>query len=217
MKLFISSSYTEFSAERLEIKEYLNQLPFGEKLETLLFDELPLYGKPIQESFHEVIESCDAVVLLIGNRLGFLDADDNQSALMHEYETAKQLGKPLLIFIKNSKNSIKDDQTRAFIDKISTEMIYSTFSDTSELKRLLYSSLLELFKPGESNIRHEAKEPSALEIEVLFPEDATDDDIAKVLNDLVLKADRSHREFGGHGLKIRDLNVVSLTPNMVPA
>jgi|GEM_PF-2698670 len=110
--VFVSSTYEDLREERSEVQKALLKLhcfPIG----------MELFGSADEETWEFIkrrIDECDYYVLIIGDRYGSL-ADDGLSYTEKEYDYARSIRKPTLIFLHGDRASIRRDRSENDPDK----------------------------------------------------------------------------------------------------
>ena len=100
----------------------------------------------IGEGIRAMIDRCDAMILLVGKKFGASTSHTSGKSIVQlEYETAKQMRKPIFCFIlaeeglRDSSTDEFDQRQTAFVEQIrQSDLIYSRFRDASELRFLIH-------------------------------------------------------------------------------
>ena len=109
-QVFISSTYADLKEERRKILDILlmaDCIPAG--MEAFVASDVEQF-----EVIKKVIELCDYYILIIGRRYGSINEQTGLSYTEMEYECAKELGIPVLVFAL-------DESVEVFPDKMDTE------------------------------------------------------------------------------------------------
>lgn len=109
-QVFISSTYADLKEERRKILDILlmaDCIPAG--MEAFVASDVEQF-----EVIKKVIELCDYYILIIGKRYGSINEQTGLSYTEMEYEYAKELGIPVLVFAL-------DEAVEVTPDKIDTE------------------------------------------------------------------------------------------------
>lgn len=130
IRIFVSSTFREFRNERATIRKALEDIPLTKPL---LFEEMAAAPKPIFDSIREQIESADIFIILIGERF--------PEAVRVEYEVARALNKPILVFVKEI--SAREDQVVEFLK--GTPIKWSMFKTTDDLANAVKNSIITEF------------------------------------------------------------------------
>ncbi len=67
----------------------------------------------------DTVRTCDAVVLLLGERYGAVQEGSNKSATHEEWAEARRIGKPVLAFVENVDVSQRDEAQARLVDEVS--------------------------------------------------------------------------------------------------
>lgn len=100
--IFVSSTYNDLKKEREEIRNAIikmGHIPVG-------MEYFPASDKTQWDVIKKLIDDCDYYVLIIGGRYGSIDTETGISYTQKEFQYAKDLEKPLLVFIldRNAKH-----------------------------------------------------------------------------------------------------------------
>ena len=149
LQVFISSIQNELSTERLAIVEMACEDSFlRENVEIVRFEEFPAETKPVIKGYLDKLDRCDVYLGIIGHTYG-MKGKDGLSATHREYNRAVQTGKEILIYIKGTNESQRDQETLELIRIISnpeTGHKYKSFRNYRELKKEVRASLLFILK-----------------------------------------------------------------------
>lgn len=152
--VFISSTYEDLKEYRqaaIQAVLSLGHLP----LVMENFNSRPFEPKEVIRSY---LEKTDYFILILGNCYGSIIKEDNISYTEFEYNEAKRLEIPTLVFFANSKINLSDDKdvcTRLNLENIDYDLRYkklnefrdklkttrSYFKSIEDLKALIISSL----------------------------------------------------------------------------
>jgi len=118
MKVYLSSTLTDLADERRAAKDALIAAGCSVQ-ESYLADE-----RSLRNSIHDDIAQCDAYILILGLRYGFIPAlPGNDKSITHvEYEHAKAKGLTRLVFLKKA-SQIAADKTDAYSSEHPKELI----------------------------------------------------------------------------------------------
>ncbi len=143
--IFLSSTYLDLKSEREIAMKAINKNFSCKCMEN--WDSSYLSSK---EKILELLNKSAGVVLILGFKYGSIDDDEKISITEFEYKIAKELGLPILAFIKNNENDewenleeddYKKDKLNIFKEMIDEELLRSTFKTEEELERKIISSL----------------------------------------------------------------------------
>jgi hypothetical protein len=131
IRVFVSSTFNEFSLERATIRRVIEELPL---VKPVLFEELPALGKTIPEMVQDEIAKADIFIILLGDRFS--------QPVRFEYEVARALNKPTLPFVR--RPSKRDERLREFVEQISATHTVGTFESSNDLAEMVKVSLTNL-------------------------------------------------------------------------
>ncbi len=99
-RIFISSTYYDLEEIREHMSENITAL--GHEAVLSEFSSFPVIPslKAIENCKHNVRENSDIFILIIGQRRGSIDSVTDRSVTNLEYETAKQNGLDIFVFVK---------------------------------------------------------------------------------------------------------------------
>ena len=131
-RIFISSTYCDLVDERTEIIQSIIErgyIPLGMEL-------FPSSNRTIEETINKEIKTCDYYVLIIGDRYGTI-RDEGISFTEWEYNIAKELEIPIIIFVKDSLEKKKEQERELIKFKSTIEKNHSIghFKEIRELSR----------------------------------------------------------------------------------
>jgi len=175
-QVFISSTYADLKEERRKILDILlmaDCIPAG--MEAFVASDVEQF-----EVIKKVIDLCDYYILIIGKRYGSINEQTGLSYTEMEYDYAKQLGIPVLVFaldesveVTPDKMDIEQEKVEAlqkFRQKALTNRLATIWKTESDLTSAVAISILkatkEIQRPGwqrateydEVSLRREAME-----------------------------------------------------------
>lgn len=141
-RIFISSVQKEFAKERKLLKHYIAKNPAYKRLfDTFVFEEdLVASDRRTDEVYLDELGKCDIYIGLIGNEYGYEDAE-GVSPTEREYNEATRLGLTRLLFVLHKEEDSRDPKEKAFLKKISADLIRAKCDDSNSLLLEVYSSL----------------------------------------------------------------------------
>ena len=141
-RIFISSVQREFSEVRKLLKRYIGRNPAYRRLfSAFVFEEdVVSMDRRADEVYLDELRRCDIYLGLVGNDYGFEDAE-GVSPTEREYDEATRLGLPRLVFVLDDNKRSRNPKERAFLGKISSDLIRSRCADVQTLILEIYSSL----------------------------------------------------------------------------
>lgn len=113
-QVFISSTYSDLKEERRKILDILlmaDCIPAG--MEAFVASDIEQF-----EVIKKVIELCDYYILIIGKRYGSINGQTGLSYTEMEYEYAKELGIPVLVFALDESVEVSEDKKEKDPEKI---------------------------------------------------------------------------------------------------
>lgn len=113
-QVFISSTYADLKEERRKILDILlmaDCIPAG--MEAFVASDVEQF-----EVIKKVIELCDYYILIIGKRYGSINEQTGLSYTEMEYEYAKKLGIPVLVFALDEAVEVTPDKMDVELEKV---------------------------------------------------------------------------------------------------
>ena len=143
LRIFISSVQRELASERAALRDYLRGDALMRRFfDVFLFEDLPASDNRADDVYLSEVERCDIYLGLFGNDYGFEDAQ-GVSPTEREFDCATMLGKPRLIFVHGADDSARHPKMLQLIRRAGDQLIRRRFSDITDLKAVVYSSLIE--------------------------------------------------------------------------
>jgi predicted HTH transcriptional regulator len=134
--------HKEFEQERLRLFEWITADPFlGKFFELFLFEKLPALDNTPQQVFLDEIGQCEIYLGILGKEYGFV-GKKGVSVTEEEFDEASRLHKQRFVFVSDDLNSDRDKAQIQFIQKAQAFLVRRKFSDYSDLKSLVYASLV---------------------------------------------------------------------------
>lgn len=157
-QVFISSTYADLKEERRKILDILlmaDCIPAG--MEAFVASDVEQF-----EVIKKVIELCDYYILIIGKRYGSISEQTGLSYTEMEYEYAKELGIPVLVFAldesvavdeeKIETDPVKINALKVFRQKALTNRLATIWKTQDELTGAVAISIMratkEIQRPG---------------------------------------------------------------------
>ena len=113
MRVFVSSVVCDYEHFRAAAKRAIDALGH---VAVVMDRTHPASRRSPQTACLEAVEESDAVVLLIGGRYGSIQ-ESGKSATHEEWDHARSLGKPLLVFVEDL--DCRGEQQSAFLEEVS--------------------------------------------------------------------------------------------------
>ena len=116
MDIFVSSVITDYKNYRDEATEAIRDLGHNPRR---IEDEPSLASTTAtpQRACMALIQACDLVVLLLGERYGPVQADTGKSATHEEWAEARRITKPVLAFVEDVPD--REELQRALVEEVS--------------------------------------------------------------------------------------------------
>ncbi len=150
--IFVSGVQKELKQERRAIKSFvLSDALLSEYFNVFLFEDAPAKSKSPVTSYLGEVKKNDIYIGILGIKYGSA-AKGKISSTEAEFREAKKSHKTILVYIKG-ENNVNDKKREEGVQKLIKEIrdskrgfSYKRFSDTTELSRLIYASLIEILK-----------------------------------------------------------------------
>jgi len=145
MKIFISSTYEDLKNERKEAISTLDRIG-----QTIAMEKFFASNHKSKDVCLKKLQESDAMVLIIGLRYGSIDKSEGISITEIEYNTAKTLGLPVFVFLKqqldgNWQSEEKDEERSkkflAFKARIDAEKYWAKFATPQQLGREILGAI----------------------------------------------------------------------------
>jgi CheY-like chemotaxis protein len=115
-KVFISSAMEELKAERLTVKQAVQEL--GPPYDAELAEDWAARPEPPVAIWQRAARECDVFILVLGRTYGIPSPDTGISPTEDEYNQARAAGKPILVFRKQVSKSRCDPEMSAFLARL---------------------------------------------------------------------------------------------------
>lgn len=125
--VFVSSTMNDLSEERRAIHNAIGQIAITKPW---LFEFTPASSDNIEDSYLNKVRECDIFILIIGETIS--------QPVIREFELAKEIGKPCLIFLKECT---QNEETRSFIEGIKFK--WEKFSSPQELRNSVRHAIID--------------------------------------------------------------------------
>lgn len=149
LRLFVSSVQDELVNERTAILELVNTDSFLSKhVEAVLFEHQPARTLPAEGAYLSDLESCNVYVGILGFRYGS-PGDDGLSPTHREYLKAREIGLPILVFVRGQSGQDKkrEPEVRDLFQQIRDSKkghTYRRFEHYQDLKEKVRSALIPI-------------------------------------------------------------------------
>ena len=116
------------------LKDYIEKNPLlGRFFEVFVFEcDVQATDCRLDEMYLEKLAECDYYFGLIGREYGFRDLE-GVSPTEREFDEASRLGQMRFLFVANVEDGRRDKREEEFLSKVSSELIWSNFSNCNEL------------------------------------------------------------------------------------
>jgi tetratricopeptide (TPR) repeat protein len=142
-RIFISSTIDDLQDARAGVEE---ELSATEIFDVVRVEKLPATAEPSRRVCLDEVAAADALVLILGDRYGFVPESGNPDALSAthlEYREAERLGKPVFAFIRDG--GAQEQELAQLIREISDfdeGVLRKKWASIDELRREVRRSLL---------------------------------------------------------------------------
>jgi len=153
IKVFISSVIKEYKDRRDAAEDAIIELnrDQGFNFEAIRIEpkKHPAVNKSPQETCLAGVKECDIYIGIYGKRYGWINPESKRSPTEEEFDEAWRLGKPIIVFVENTKRR-EPNQTK-FLNKIGKYVegrFWNEFEaeNLDQLKHMVYRALLNLMK-----------------------------------------------------------------------
>jgi Domain of unknown function (DUF4062) len=127
-KVFVSSVMLEFEAERAAARRAVESL----SLRAVMAETAPASPDASKHALLDLVDAADAVVMILGARYGYI-AEHGLSPTEEEFNHARQVGKPVFVFVQNGVRCEPEQQE--FVRRVQGgwgECAFTAFFDTPE-------------------------------------------------------------------------------------
>jgi ATP-dependent DNA helicase RecG len=147
LRIFVSSVQKELENERLTVLALVTTDPFlCAQCDAFLYEHTPASAEKSTEGCIKLLESCNVCLSIVGQHYGNVTSG-SLSITHQEYQRAKSLNLPVLIFIKGEMDAGRDTGTKSWINEIRADKLkYKRFGNILELQREVRAALLKLLK-----------------------------------------------------------------------
>ena len=151
LRVFVSSVQDELINERTAILELINTDSFlSRNVEGILFEHQPACTLPAEDAYLKDLETCDVYLGILGFQYG-RPGDDGLSPTHREYIKAKEIGLPVLFFIRgqSGQDNRRDQEVKKLLLQIKDNRkghTYRRFDQYQDLKKKVRDALLPILK-----------------------------------------------------------------------
>ena len=149
IRIFISSVQHEFAREREQLRDYLRGDPLMRRFfDVFLFEDVPASDRRPDRVYLDEVGRCDIYVGLFGRDYGSEDAD-GVSPAEREFDSATELEKHRLVFVKGAEDADRHPRMGALIARSQTGLVRRRFATSVELVAGLYAALVQYLETRE--------------------------------------------------------------------
>jgi predicted HTH transcriptional regulator len=142
--LFISSVQKELAAERRAVKDFITHDPLLSRFisDVFLFEDIPAADRKPDDIYLGEVGQRDIYLAIFGNEHGWKNKD-GKSPTELEFEHATKTHRERLVFIKGNDDKAREPEMAELVARAGRQVTRRRFSDTPELIREVYASLVE--------------------------------------------------------------------------
>ncbi len=143
-RIFVSSVQKELKDERRAVKDFILHDPLLLRFFTdvFLFEDLPARDRQPDDVYLAEVEQRDIYLGIFGNKYGEWTNPEGRSPTEIEFDRATATHRERLIFVTREDDSLRDKEMAALIRKAGSQLTRRRFTDTPELIREVYASLV---------------------------------------------------------------------------
>lgn len=182
MKAFVSSTVSDLT----EYREAVRQALSGIGLEYVTLDDLLASGAPT-EAVLERLAASDVTIVVVGHRYGSVEPVSGKSWVEAEFEAARRLNKPILVFLASDDApwpaaAIDTDRSKInrFRSEVQSNYTVGYFRTPNDLASRMTVSLMQILNRAVERKPEPAAAPSTRSVRILrlllsSPGDVTDE------------------------------------------
>ncbi len=170
LKIFISGTQDDMKPERDAVDRAVNSTTLSTGIRAETAASQPQSPRAWIE---QQIRECNVYIGVYSHRYGWVIPDENFSATEFEFNLARKLGKPILVWIRKLRDEEKFkpdfDRQEQFLSRVSdffTGRLRSEFGNPSELEKKVANGLGELFTEMIRKSRFPVKPPKPFSLEI---------------------------------------------------
>lgn len=120
VKAFISSVMRGYESKRAAVRQAIEELAeAGYPIKAVTAELLPASAEPPREATLKKVAESDVYLAILGKRYGYVNPETGLSATHEEYRTAREHGKPILVFLEELPPGEEPDKPqKAFIEEV---------------------------------------------------------------------------------------------------
>lgn len=144
ISLFVSGHYIESVKEREVLFNLVNENDtFHQNIQISQIENKSVADKSFLETNLSLIDRCDILVFILGNKMGY-KLENGVSFLELEYNRAKEIGKPIIVFLKGFKDTFKENAALSFANMLRTESIVTQYESINDFKNEVSRSIINI-------------------------------------------------------------------------
>lgn len=144
IKIFVSGNQEELRDERRAVKDLIvNHPTLNDFFDVFIFEDSPARSSSPVSTYLKEVKNSNIYIGLLGNKYG-VKGEDGFSPTEREFRTFIKFNliKDVLVFIKGTKDSGKDQEIQELIGEVKGSYTYKRFNDLGELKVEVLNSLI---------------------------------------------------------------------------
>jgi predicted HTH transcriptional regulator len=148
LRIFVSSVQKELEDERLIVQNLVSTDPFlAAHCVPVLYECEPASPAKALDGCLEVLDGCNVYLLIVGVQYGNLVGE--LSITHAEYRRAKEIGLPVLAFIKGERQVKREEGTAVLLAELEADgPKYKRFGNVIELQKEVRAALVKLLRDG---------------------------------------------------------------------
>jgi hypothetical protein len=139
-RVFISSVMQDYEDRRETARKAIRELG----MEPVFAERLEADPNSPRDAIHNSLSNCDAMVGIYGKRYGTTGTKSGKSPTEEEYDWARELWKPIYVFIDKLDQDQPDQQQQSFLNIVQNwdlGVVRKEFHSMNELKTMIKQSL----------------------------------------------------------------------------
>jgi hypothetical protein len=164
LRVFVSSTYEDLKQYRQTVRDTL--LRVGAM--PVMIEDFSAIDEQVSDKAKQELYRADAIVMIVGYRYGTLVSHSNRSFIEMEYDAAKDLNKPIIVFMASEDapwpaKFIDPDRTKIneFRQRIASEFIVHMFNGPDDLRSDVLQAFTQLISTYFREPKTDAKSLSA--------------------------------------------------------
>lgn len=145
-RVFVSSVMDEFDEERASARQAIASAG----CEPVLIEDFPALQQSSRNACLDAVESCDAVVVIVGERGGWV-TPSGKLVVREEVEHARKNGIPVLAFVSSGTKNALAAEFVTFLSDYLTGNFRKAYASAQELKELVSQAVMFHFSGREAS------------------------------------------------------------------